>query len=272
MKKRTIALVLVTAGLAVAVWHPPIASAAKRRATAVTYCPANGFIAHRGEDWPGINSSDSSLAVQAGIDDPGAAGVESDVWATSDGLGVMQHSNSLAESTPTSGLVSDRTLDDLQDNVPMDDMTQIQSLRQYLHQMVANRKHGILHVKDASLDGYVDSQLTAAGAHSYIRPMAVTFAEAQFFVDHGWITELALSGIATATRVAQAKAMGISILVVDDSRNVTPSSWIQPYIDAGVSTDYVTYSAAQDGLISQYKFARVLSGDIAVSRQISGCS
>lgn len=270
--RRTLAAVLLGA-LATAL--TPVAAdatthtAAKRR---ISYCPAS-WSAHRGENWPTPNSSDSVNAVQDAIDDTSVGSLESDVWVTSDGKGLMQHSNDLAESTPYTGLVSSRTLADIQANVTMDDGSVPQSLPQFLAQVVSAGKHAILHDKSSSLNAYIDAAMRAAGAHPYVRVMVASISEVNYFVGKGWYTEYTPPNRApTSAEITTAKSAGITaVLIVDTSRNATPSTTIQPWITANVYTDYVTYSAAQDGIIDNYKFNRLLSGDLAASRSVSGC-
>lgn len=245
------------------------AGAAQRRTIA---CPQFG--AHRGEGWPAATTGDSRVAVQAAIDDPGATFLESDVWATSDGLGLMQHSNSLPESTDGLGLVSDHTLDEIQTTMHMHDGTAPESLPEFLAQVVGAHKHAVLHDKSASLDSYVDAQMRAAHAHPYVRVMVATIREARWFHDRGWIVEYTPPARAPrAGEVAAAKAAGVSsVLIVDTSRKATPGNRFTPWIAARVQTDYVTYSAAQDATATHYAITRLMSGDLAQSRAVEACA
>lgn len=238
---------------------------------ATTYCPSFG--AHRGEGWPTVNTGDGVNAIQAAIDDTGAAFVESDVWATQDGLGVMQHSDNLKESTDSAGRVADFTLESIQTTVHMNDGTTPESLPQFLTQVVAAHKHAILHDKAASLDAYIDAQMRATHARTYVRVMVASVAEAKWFHDKGWIVEYTPPArMPTSSEITKAKAAGVtSVLIVDTSRKATPANRFQPWIAAHIETDYVTYSAAQDGIVTRYKLGRVLSGDLAQSRLITKC-
>ena len=84
--------------------------------------------------------------------------------------------------------------------------------------------------------------------------------------------ELGTSGTVSSSHAAAVAKLHVEVLIIDTSRNATSASWIQPYISAGVATDYVTYSAAQDAQIPQFKFSRVLSGDILMSKHIAHCA
>lgn len=268
---RRIAAAVALLAVALSVLAGPAGAASARRRTIA--CPQFG--AHRGEGWPAATTGDSRLAVQAAIDDAGASFLESDVWATSDGLGLMQHSNSLPESTDGAGLVSGHTLDEIQTTMRMHDGTVPESLPEFLAQVVGAHKHAVLHDKSPGrLDGYVDAQMRAAHAHAYVRVMVATISAAQWFHERGWIVEYTPPARAPrAGEVAAAKAAGVSsVLIVDTSRKATPANRFAPWIAAHVQTDYVTYSAAQDETARQYAIARLMSGDLAQSRAVEGCA
>jgi hypothetical protein len=75
------------------------------------------------------------------------------------------------------------------------------------------------------------------------------------------------------TEVVAAKAAGAAaVLIVDTSRKATPGNRLQPWIDAHVYTDYVTYSQAQDDTAGQYAISRLMSGDVVQSRAAEGCA
>ena len=264
--------VACVAGIVVSLLVGGVSQAASARPrTSRSYCPVH-FVAHRGEGWPRPNTQDSSDAIRAAIEDPDAYGVESDVWATSDGRGLMQHADELSVSTDGKGKVSGHTLAYIQTHFTMNDGTKPESMSGYLQQVVAARQHAILHVKSSSLDALVNRALTTAHAHRYVRPMATSLSQAEYFVGRGWHTELLVHGPATAAQVAAIRAARVTaVLVVDPSGTTTPGNWIQPYIAAGVSTDYVTYSAVQNKLITKYALNRVLSPNIAVTAAEAHC-
>jgi hypothetical protein len=231
-------------------------------------CPQVG--AHRGERWPSPYTQDSRLAIGAALADPAADFVESDVWPTKDGKGLMQHSNHLSEATNATGLVSHRTFADIRAHVRMHDGSVPESLTEYLRQVVTSKKHAILHYKGHGYSQVVAAAMRRTGARAYVRIMVASPAQVVSFKHTlpGYFFELAA---ATGAYAAQAKALGVRVMIVPASVVTAPSSWIKPYIHAGVPVDYVTYRHAQDVQARQWPFRRVLTAHIASTRTVLGC-
>jgi hypothetical protein len=230
-------------------------------------CPQIG--AHRGLVTP-TTTQDSRLAVAAALADPAVDFVESDVWPTLDGQGVMQHDNNLTVSTTSTGYIGTRTLADIRANVRMDDGSTPQTVTEYLTMVVASGKHAILHYKGHGYAAAIAAAMRATGARDFVRIMVGSPAQVAGFraVLPGYFYQL---GVATGAYAAQAKALGVRVMVIPYAVTVAPDTWIQPYLDAGVPVDYVTYSPAQTVQAGEWPFGRVLTSDVAGTRAALGC-
>jgi Glycerophosphoryl diester phosphodiesterase family len=231
--------------------------------------PQPQWYAHRGANWPDPNTQDSRLAIAAALADPDTQGVESDLRATKDGKGIMQHDADLSVATTCTGLVQDRTLADIRASCRMKDGSIPETLREYLDQVVASGKHAYLHYRVPGMSALVAQEMVAAGAKSLVRIMVSTPSQVTAFrkVLPGYYYEI---GTTAGRYVTEAKALGVRVMVVPANGKVAPASWIQPYVSAGVRVDFVTYNAAQDAQIAQWPFGRVLTRDVAASRAASG--
>ena len=229
--------------------------------------------AHRGEKWPSPYTQDSSLAINAAIADPVAWFVESDARATKDGLGVMQHDESLTVSTHCSGNVADSTRDRLLNQCPMLDGSQIQTVEEYVS-AVAGHKHAMLHVKTrtATFRAYLAKVLLAtAGAQTYIRPLLGSVAEVKAWqaLLPGWWFELGVSGVLSSAQVQSVKALGshVRAMVIPAGQpGAVPSTWWSGLTAAHIPVDYVTYNHGQDVQSHNPVFGRVLSSNIPATQ------
>ena len=230
--------------------------------------------AHRGERWPNPYTQNSTLAINAAINDSNVWFIESDVRATNDNLGIMQHDADLTISTNCTGMVSDYSRAYLLSQCRMNDGSVPQTVEDYVTSIVSAHKHAILHVKiyTAAFRSYLIKVLQSVpGARLLIRIGLQSAAQINLWkaeIGSDWYYEFIYTNEPPADAGTISNQLGTNVrtmLAPYALSGAMPSTWLTPFKDYS-RLDICTYNYDQDVQSHNTIFKRVLSNDIAATK------